>query len=257
MELVNIYENTAWLYDYDNRDNLIVDIPFYKEYALKTEGEVLELGCGTGRVALKLAEDGFKVTGLDLSDNMLKVFNEKLKDLPYRDNITLVNGNMDKFDLMKKFELIIAPFRAFQALTEEEDVVGCLNCIREHLSDKGLFIINVFRPYKELDETWCYDEVIQWETIDDNTGDKIVKKHWGDKIDTINQIIFPHFAFEITDNDGNMRRVEEHLKLKYYYYNQIAKYIEDAGLSIVEKYGWYDKSSIEDGRELIFVCKKI
>lgn len=257
MESGNIYENTAWLYDYDNRDNLIVDIPFYKEYALKTGGEVLELGCGTGRVALKLAEDGFRVTGLDLSDNMLKVFNEKLKDLPYRNNITLVNGNMAKFDLRKKFELIIAPFRAFQALTEEEDIGGCLNCIREHLSDKGFFIINVFRPYKELDKTWCYDEVVQWETIDDNTGNKIVKKHWGDKIDTINQIIYPHFAFEITDANGNIKRVEEHLKLKYYYYDQITKYIKDAGLSIVEEYGWYDKSSIEDGRELIFVCKKI
>ncbi|OZV13243.1 hypothetical protein CIW83_05045 [Tissierella sp. P1] len=54
MELGNIYENTAWLYDYDNRDNLTDDISFYKEYTLKLSGEVLELGCGTGRVALKL-----------------------------------------------------------------------------------------------------------------------------------------------------------------------------------------------------------
>lgn len=61
MELGNIYENTAWLYDYDNRDNLIDDIPFYKEYTLKSGGEVLELGCGTGRVALKLAEAGFSI----------------------------------------------------------------------------------------------------------------------------------------------------------------------------------------------------
>lgn len=61
MELGNIYENTAWLYDYDNRDNLIDDIPFYKEYALKSGGEVLELGCGTGRGALKLAEAGFSI----------------------------------------------------------------------------------------------------------------------------------------------------------------------------------------------------
>lgn len=61
MELGNIYENTAWLYDYDNRDNLIDDIPFYKEYALKSGAEVLELGCGTGRGAFKLAEAGFSI----------------------------------------------------------------------------------------------------------------------------------------------------------------------------------------------------
>jgi predicted acetyltransferase/predicted RNA methylase len=257
MELGNILENTAWLYDYDNRDNLIDDILFYNEYALKTGGQVLELGCGTGRVALRLAESGFKITGLDLSDSMLKIFNEKLKDLSYRDNITLVKENMAKFDLREKFELIIAPFRAFQALTEEEDIVSCLSCVKEHLSDKGLFILNVFRPNKELDEDWCYDEKIQWEAFDANRGYKIVKKHWGDKIDTVNQIIYPHYAFEIADNDGNARRVEEHLKLKYYYYDQIVRHIEDAGLSIVEEYGWYDKSSIENGRELIFVCKKM
>lgn len=257
MELGNIYENTAWLYDYDNRDNLTDDIPFYKEYALKSGGEVLELGCGTGRVALKLAEVGFKITGLDLSDTMLEIFNRKLKESSYKNNIALVKGNMAKFNLRKKFKLIIAPFRAFQVLTEEKDIISSLNCIKEHLSDKGFFILNVFRPYKELDETWCYDEVVQWETIDNSCGYRIVKKHWGDKIDTVNQIIYPHYAFEITESNGNMKRLEEHLKLKYYYYDQITKYLTDAGFSIEEEYGWYDKSDIKSGRELIFVCKRI
>lgn len=256
MESSNTLKNTAWLYDYDHRDNLTDDIPFYNEYALKIGGQVLELGCGTGRVALKLAESGFKVTGLDLSEPMIEVFNEKLRNLYYKENITLVKENMAKFDLGKKFGLIIAPFRAFQALTEEEDIISSLNCIKDHLSDEGIFIINVFRPYKVLDETWCYDEVIQWETFDTNKEYKIVKKHWGDKIDIESQIIYPHYAFEITDKDGNMKRIEEHLKLKYYYYNQIVKYLEDTGLSIVEEYGWYDKSNIKNGRELIFICKK-
>lgn len=256
MKLENILNNTAWLYDYDHRDNLKDDIPFYNEYALETEGQVLELGCGTGRVALKLAESGFKVTGLDLSGAMLEVFNEKLKDLSYKDNITLVKDNMAKFDLKKKFGLIIAPFRAFQALTEESDILASLNCIRDHLSQEGLFIMNVFRPYKELDESWCYVETVQWESFDDNKELKIVKKHWGDKIDVEKQIIYPNFAYEITDKDGNMKRIEEHLQLKYYYYNQMVNYLEQSGLSIVDEYGWYDKSNIKDGRELIFVCKK-
>lgn len=255
MELGNIYENTAWLYDYDNRDNLTDDIDFYKEYVSKLGGEVLELGCGTGRVALKLAEAGFEITGLDLSDTMLEIFSEKLKNSSYKDNITLVKGNMSEFNLRKKYKLIIAPFRAFQSLTEEEDIINCLNCIKEHLTHKGFFILNVFRPYKELDETWCYDEVVQWEVNDDNRGHKIVKKHWGDKIDTVNQIIYPHYVFEITDSNGNMKRLKEHLKLKYYYYDQIVRHLKEAGFAIEEEYGWYDKSNIENGRELIFVCR--
>ncbi|WP_158220022.1 hypothetical protein [Tissierella sp. P1] len=54
-----------------------------------------------------------------------------------------------------------------------------------------------------------------------------------------------------------MKRLEEHLKLKYYYHDQITKYLTDAGFSIEEEYGWYDKSDITSGRELIFVCKRI
>lgn len=51
-EIFNLYGKAAKYYDYDNRDNLIVDIPFYLEYARRTGGEILELGCGTGRVAI-------------------------------------------------------------------------------------------------------------------------------------------------------------------------------------------------------------
>jgi len=53
----NTFENSAWLYDVDNRDNLTVDIPFYIDFAKRQKGEILELGCGTGRVALALAAE--------------------------------------------------------------------------------------------------------------------------------------------------------------------------------------------------------
>ncbi|HBR31024.1 MAG TPA: class I SAM-dependent methyltransferase, partial [Clostridiales bacterium] len=66
-----MFRNSAWLYDVDNRDILSADIPFYIEFAKKQNGEILELGCGTGRVSLVLAAEGFYVTGLDLSRQML------------------------------------------------------------------------------------------------------------------------------------------------------------------------------------------
>jgi len=78
MKKANIFQNTAWLYDYDNRDNLTEDISFYMDYLMKTGGNVLELGCGTGRVSLKFSSAGFSVTGLDLSDTMLEIFDKKL-----------------------------------------------------------------------------------------------------------------------------------------------------------------------------------
>jgi SAM-dependent methyltransferase len=255
----NLYLKTAKYYDYDNRDNLTADIPFYLEYAKKVAEGILELGCGTGRVAIPLAKAGFNVTGLDLSDSMIEIFNEKLKNVPeqIRNRVRLLKGSMSSFSFDQKYDLIIAPFRAFQALTEKKDISNCLKCVHEHLSENGLFIINVFRPNKVLDESWCYPETVQWETVDQNTGTKITKKHWGSKIDVERQVIYPNFAYEILDKSGNLKRIEEKLSLKYYYYQQLKDYLKASGLNVEEEYGWYDKTNINCNREMIFVCRRV
>ncbi len=252
---MNLYRTTANLYDLDNRDIVIDDIQFYIDYAKKQNGEILELGCGTGRVLIMLAKLGFKVTGLDLSNEMLDVFKDKIKTLDCKNNITLINENMADFNLNKKFSLIISPFRAFQALTDDFDISNALSLIYNHLTDDGLFIINVFRPYEVMNESWCYTEKIQWE-LDDENGNHIVKTHWGDNIDIENKIIYPHFAFNITDKFGNIERKTEDLKLKYYYEEDLRNILKTKGFKIVDEFGWYDKSSIKDNRELIFICKK-
>ena len=134
----NLLRNSAWLYDVDNRDNLHDDIPFYLEYAKQQQGEILELGCGTGRVALALAAEGFRVTGLDLSQQMLDVFRDKLVTKPeLADRIKLVHGNMADFSFDRKFSMVIAPFRAFQALTDDRDIDNSLACIRWACASDG------------------------------------------------------------------------------------------------------------------------
>jgi len=254
----NLFRNSAWLYDVDNRDNLHDDIPFYLGYAKQQQGEVLELGCGTGRVALALAADGFHVTGLDLSQQMLDVFREKLTAKPeLADRITLVHGNMADFAFDRKFAMVIAPFRAFQALTDDKDIDNSLACIRKQLTDNGIFIVNVFDPIPErmTEQAWCYPETVQWERLDERTGNYVVKKHWGDRIDTTNRVIYPHFAFEVKYPDGKTEHIVDDLSLKYYFYDQLRAVVEKAGMEVAEEYSWYDKTPI-GGREIILVCRR-
>jgi SAM-dependent methyltransferase len=254
----NLYQNTAHLYDLDQRDNLTSDIPFYLDYAARTKGSVLELACGTGRVSLPLAEAGYFVTCIDLSEEMLNVFRSKLSAASedIRNRIALTRADMSDFTLNDRFSLIIIPFRAFQSLTEESGIRSCLGHVREHLTENGLFIINVFRPYGVLDESWCYPDTIQWERDDLKTGSHVVKKHRGEKIDPVRQLIFPGFTYEITGPNGDRNLLHEKLCLKYYTYQQLKELLTESGFSISEEFGWYDKSGIENGRELIFVCKK-
>lgn len=67
-----------------------------------------------------------------------------------------------------------------------------------------IYRFTFFRPNKVLDESWCYPETVQWETVDKDTGITITKKHWGSKIDVIRQIIYPTFAYEIFKGAGSI-----------------------------------------------------
>ncbi|MCL2408508.1 MAG: class I SAM-dependent methyltransferase [Oscillospiraceae bacterium] len=255
----NLYINSAWLYDLDVRvspknEALSEDVLFYLEYAKQQQGEILELACGTGRVSIPLAEAGFHVTGLDLSEQMLGIFREKLVDRPELD-IEIVHSNIADFKVDRKFALIIAPFRAFQCLTDDSDIANALTCVREHLTDDGIFIVNVFNPYPVMDESWCRPEMLIWERLDEETGNYVVKKVVHDKIDTENRVIYPYYVFEVTYPDGRAERILDYLKLKYYYSDQLRAEIEKTGMIVVEEYSWYDKSP-PGGREIIFICKR-
>ena len=90
------------------------DIPFWVEEARSSDGAVLELGCGTGRVAIPIAQAGVPVVGLDNSARMLRAARAKAKRLDLSGELLrFVHGDMRTFRLKRKFELAIIPFRSF------------------------------------------------------------------------------------------------------------------------------------------------
>lgn len=126
------------------------DVDFYLRQARITGGPVLELGAGTGRVAIPLANAGFAVTGLDLSPHMLRIAKRKVAALPPRGRIRFVRGDMTRFSLGRKYRLILIPFRAFQHLLTVEAQRKCLLCVRRHLAPGGRFIVDLFDPRLDL-----------------------------------------------------------------------------------------------------------
>jgi SAM-dependent methyltransferase len=119
------------------------DVEFYRALAREARGSVLELGCGTGRVLLPIAEDGVDCTGLDPSPAMLAVL--RAKQPP--PNLRLVEGRMQDFDLGgARFGLVFAAFRVFQHLLDVPDQLACLASVRRHLAPGGRFAFDVFNP---------------------------------------------------------------------------------------------------------------
>lgn len=255
----NKYIETANLYDYDARNTAKDDIPFYIEYAKKVTGDILELGCGTGRLTIPLAKENFKIYGLDLSEPMLGVIRSKIESLPVeiKKNIKITHQNMASFKLDNKFGMIFIPFRTFQSLTSNEEQISCLKAVYDHLNDDGIFIVDVFKPKGKIDRSWINkNEVKNWETVDTANNLKIVRKEIRDEIDVENQIIYPVLIYYVTDNNGTTKKYTEKLSLKYYYEDQIKELLRSNGFEIIEEFGYYNKIPISNGSEIILVCRK-
>jgi len=125
------------------------DVDRYQALADESPGgAVLELCCGTGRVAIPLARRGFSVTGIDISAPMLDRFRENLgrEEPAVAERISLARGNVANFDLGKKFALIIAAFNSLLCLTRFEDQCAALAAAARHLDENGRLAIDVMNP---------------------------------------------------------------------------------------------------------------
>lgn len=128
------------------------DVEFYVQEARRAGSPVLEIGCGTGRITLPVAQAGIEVTGIDISPAMLDVARKKLGALApeTRSRVKLVEADMREFSLADRFRLIMAPYRAFLALLTVDDQKRALGRFRDHLAEGGRLILNFFDPRVDL-----------------------------------------------------------------------------------------------------------
>ena len=119
------------------------EIRFYDELIesiTKSQKKILELGCGTGRVAIQLAAKGRMITGLDISESMLELARRKSKDMV---GLDWIQADMKTFDLGNLFEVVIIPGHSFQFMLTCEDQLECLARIKRHLDPDGCAVIHI------------------------------------------------------------------------------------------------------------------
>jgi len=166
-------EHSAHLYELGKA---IDDIEFYRALLSKSVSNILELGCGTGRVLIPLMKQRVNITGIDYSQSMLNECLRKIREMGLR-NAKIILGDIRDFQLQESFDMIIAPFWVIQCIESIQDFQKCLLCIKKHLSTKGFCILNIFHPYltkEEMGKSWVRDdETFGWEKIDPETGYRV------------------------------------------------------------------------------------
>jgi ubiquinone/menaquinone biosynthesis C-methylase UbiE len=238
------------------------DEAFYAAEALKAGSPVLELGTGTGRIAIPIAEKGVQVTGLDLSPSMLAVFRKKIQGLDpeVRERIELVHGDMRNFKLDKKFNLVMIPYRAFGYMYTVEDQLQALANVREHLVDEGKLIFNMFDPNLRIiaDRMGSLGsaQTLIDEFIHPDTG--LLVTVWDTRrYELEDQFVEQYFIFEEVNREGKMvSRQYVPLKLRYFYRFELQHLLERCGYRIEALYGDFNRAPFQSGREQIWVASK-
>jgi SAM-dependent methyltransferase len=120
----------------------VADLPLWEELADEAGGPVLDLGCGTGRVALHLAQRGHRVLGVDRDASLVAVLTERAGELPAEAE----TGDARDFDLSLEFGCVLAPMQLIQLMEDERERLRCLRRIAAHLRPGGLAALALVAP---------------------------------------------------------------------------------------------------------------
>jgi len=245
-----------WAGIYDSVIKLSEDIPFWVEEARASGGPVLELGSGTGRVAIPIAQAGVSVVGVDSSAEMVKAALAKARKLRLgTDVLSFVKGDMRDVSLGQRFPLVIIPFRSFQFMLSPADQFQALATVKDHLAPGGRLVFSIFVPDLDLlardPSTPFYDR----ELINSGTQRRVLVWH-RNGYDNFSQVIDACTILEELDERGEVARKSYHqYQLRYLYRFEVQHLLVAAGYCVLDVYGSFDREPLDEfSTEMIWVA---
>ncbi len=247
---MNDYTPFAELYDlfYDDFQD---DVEMYRGFAERTSGSILEVGSGTGRVALALAEEGHTVVGLELSDAMRSVAQQKADRAQLRDRVTFVAGDMRRFTSGQHFGLIIVPLNTFLHNLTLDDQLATLACFKQQLRPGGLLVLDCFNP----DPAYAADDgrlIVQHSVIERETGRIALlwlsrSTDWGNQLQEITYLI------DRPDPNGLVRRTALQTSFRFIFRNEMQLLLKLGGFDLKEVFGSYALEPFESNSDKLIV----
>src|SRR5216117_4003084 len=185
------------------------DVEWFRALARRTGGPILELGCGTGRIAVPIAQEGHHVVGLDRSAAMLERAERRARHANVE--VRWVEGDMRAFSFNEGFALVFVALNSFLML-DPDDRWACLARVREHMAPRGRVAIDVFQPDPEVVVGLDGGVVDEWERVDPEGG-RVVRKFSSSRanVDGVTQRIW----YDETADDGAVRRIAGTTTLHY------------------------------------------
>ncbi|MDP9283967.1 MAG: class I SAM-dependent methyltransferase [Actinomycetota bacterium] len=232
---MSAYDNIARIYDPWSR-SVVEDVAFYVEEAVRAGGPVLELGVGTGRIAVPIAVAGVPVVGVDTSEGMLEVARERAELAGAAELVDLRHGDMRDPPVDGVFPLVAIPFRSLLHMESQADRRTALRAVRERLVPGGRFVFDVFTPAADdIADThgrWLEREPGIWERAD-----------WNEETRTL--------ILRVRGAGG-----EAEMSLAWLSVPEWRALLADEGFELEALYGWFDRSQWAGGEDSVWVCRQ-
>jgi SAM-dependent methyltransferase len=232
---VSEYDRIAGLYDAWST-SVIEDISFYVDEAIASGGPVVELGVGTGRIAIPTAMSGVRVIGVDSSAGMLAVCGEGARAADVADLIELRRGDLRRPPVTERVRLVTCPFRAYLHLSTDEERLEALAAARELLLPGGRLVFDVFAPSDEdIEEThglWLEREPGILERAD-----------WDRAAQTL--------TLSVRGKAG-----ESSMTLWWLEPQRWQALLAESGFVVEACYGWFDRRPYDGGEDSVWIARK-
>ena len=202
---------------------------------MRSGGPVLELGVGTGRIAVPVAAAGIAVVGVDTSAGMLEVARERAELAAVA--VDLRHGDMREPPVEGTFPLVIVPFRSLLHMETDDDRRAALRAVAIHLAPGGRLVFDVFTPgADDIADThgrWLEREPGIWERAD-----------WNEETRTL--------ILRVRGGEN-----ESEMSLAWLAVPEWKELLRQEGFAVDAVYGWFDRTPWRGGEDSIWVCRRL
>ncbi len=239
---MNDYDPIAPFYDREHAQ-FDEDLDMYSNFAELAGGKILELACGSGRVMLPLAQQGYMVTGVDTSARMLALAQENIEQAGLTTRCTLVQQDMRDLHLNQKFRLAFIALGSFGHMTTRSDQKRTLASLRAHLSPGATCIIDVSNDDVRYMEDMSGQLLHQgtWQMEDGDYFTHFVSP----ASDTRQHLLELTHFYEQYPQGGLVQRTTVTTTLYLFERSEMELLLEQAGFTVKNVYGDYDLSRYE------------
>jgi SAM-dependent methyltransferase len=231
------YDAIAELYDPWSR-SVTEDVGFYVAEARKAGGPVLELGVGTGRVAVPIAEKGVRVIGVDSSEAMLQACSLRARDAGVADRIDLRLGDLRRppVGAVDGVEAVLCPFRSYLHLPDDASRRDALRAAFELLPPGGRLVFDVFAPQPD-DIAATHGRWLEREPGIHERAD------WDAEARTLTLSVRGDSA-------------QATMQLAWISAEEWRALLEATGFEVEACFGWFDRSPYQGGEDMVFIARR-